>query len=65
LPGLDTLAFATIQACVTSQRPSDELLLMAMRFSGVPAFIELIDLDSFRTLEDPLKSKFEALIREP
>jgi hypothetical protein len=25
----------------------------------------LIDLDSFRTLEDPLKSKFEALIREP
>jgi hypothetical protein len=64
LPGLGPLAFATIQACVTSQRPSDELLLMAMRFSGVPAFIELIDLDSIRTLEDPLKSKFEALVRE-
>jgi hypothetical protein len=37
---------------------------MAMRFSGVPAFIELIDLDSIHRLEDPLKSKFEALVRE-
>lgn len=35
--------------------------LMAPRFSGVPAFIELIDLDSSRTFDDPLKSKFESL----
>jgi hypothetical protein len=61
LPGLGSLAFPTIQACVTSQRPSDELLLMATRFSGVPAFIELIDLGSTQTFDDPLKSKFESL----
>ena len=61
LPGLGSLVFATIQACVTSQRPSDELLLMATRFSGVPAFIELIDLGSNHTFDDPLKSKFESL----
>jgi hypothetical protein len=46
---------------VTSQRPSDELLLMATRFSGVPAFIELIDLGDNQTFDDPLRSKFESL----
>lgn len=61
LPGLGSLAFATIQACVASQRPSDELLLMATRFSGVPAFIELIDFVNSRTFDDPLRSKLESL----
>lgn len=63
LPGLGTLPFTTVHACLSSFRPADDLLVAATRFSGVPAFIELIDLDSIRTLEDPLKSKFEALVR--
>lgn len=61
LPGLGSLDFPTIQACVTSQRPSDELRLMATRFSGVPALWSLIDLGSNQTFDDPLRSKFESL----
>jgi hypothetical protein len=63
LPGLGALPLTTLHACLSSFRPADELLVMATRFSGVPAFIELIDLESIRTLEDPLKSKFESLVR--
>jgi hypothetical protein len=55
LPNLGTLSFATVQSCVPSYRPSDDLLITATRFSGVPAFIELIDLEALATLPDPLR----------
>jgi hypothetical protein len=55
LPNLGTLPLATVQCCVPSYRPSDDLLLAATRFSGVPAFIELIDLEALATLPDPLR----------
>jgi hypothetical protein len=63
LPGLDALPLTTLHACLSSFRPSDDVLVTATKFSGVPAFIELIDLESIRNLEDPLKSKFESLVR--
>ena len=63
LPGLGALPLTTVHACLSSFRPADDLLVMATRFSGVPAFIELINLESIRTLEDPLKSKFESFVR--
>jgi hypothetical protein len=47
-----------------SFRPSDELLLTAVRISGVPAFIELIDINAVRSLEDPLRLRIEALAQE-
>jgi hypothetical protein len=40
---------------VPSYRPTDDLLIAATRFSGVPAFIELIDLDAVTTLPDPIR----------
>jgi hypothetical protein len=55
LPNLGTLPFATLQACVPSYRPSDDMLITATRLSGIPGFIELIDLDALATLPDPLR----------
>ena len=63
LPGPGALPLTTVHACLSSFRPADDLLVTATKFSGVPAFIELIDLDSIRALQDPLKSKFESLVR--
>ena len=62
LLGLGELPFVTIRSCLPSLRPPDELLLAATRFSGVPAFIELIDLDSALTLQDPLKLRIEQIL---
>jgi hypothetical protein len=61
--GFGDLPLLTITSCVSSFRPADELILMATRFSGVPAFIELVDVDSVPALEDPLKERIEQLLR--
>ena len=59
LPGLGTVPFVTITAPLTSFRPADELLLMATRFSGVPAFVELISPDSIENFDDPLRTQLQ------
>jgi hypothetical protein len=63
LSSLGELPLITLSACLPSFRPSDELILTAIRFSGVPAFIELIDVDMLSTLHDPLKQHLEKLCR--
>jgi hypothetical protein len=60
---LGDLPLVTICSCLPSFRPADDLMLTAIRFSGVPAFIELIDLEALRTLPDPLKLRIEELLR--
>ena len=62
LPGLEKLPMVTIGVQVPSFRPPDDLLLTAIRLSGVPAFIELIDIDAVRSLEDPLRLQIEGLL---
>jgi hypothetical protein len=62
-PGLGTLPFVTLDACLPSFRPADNLILMATRFSGVSNFVELIDVDVVNTLQDPLRSRIEELLR--
>lgn len=59
LPGLGALPFVTVHAPLTSFRPTDEVLLMATRFSGVPAFVELISPESINGLEDPLRAELQ------
>ena len=59
LPGLGTISFVTITAPLRSFRPADEVLLMATRFSGVPAFVELIQPGSIEHLEDPLRIQLQ------
>jgi hypothetical protein len=63
LPNLGTLPFATVQSCVPSYRPSDDLLISAIRFSGVPAFIELVDLEVVKSLPDPIRTHLTELLQ--
>jgi hypothetical protein len=61
-PGLGDLPLVTISACLSSFRPADDLILTATRFSGVPAFIELVDIATVPTLQDPLKLRLEQML---
>jgi hypothetical protein len=56
------LPLTTLTAPLTSFLPPDKLVLSSTRFSGVPAFIELIDTDSIDQLADPLQSKLREII---
>jgi hypothetical protein len=60
--GLGELPFVTVSACLPSFRPADDLILTATRFSGVPAFIELLNVDAVPTLQDPLKLHIERML---
>jgi hypothetical protein len=60
--GLGELPLVIMHSCLTSFRPADSLILAATRLSGVPAFIELIDIDAVHHLPDPLRLRIEALI---
>lgn len=62
-PALGDLPLVVISSSVSSFRPSDQVVLATTRLSGVPAFIELIDLDSIHRLHDPLKSRLEKALR--
>ncbi|MEX2208175.1 MAG: hypothetical protein WEF50_18275 [Myxococcota bacterium] len=60
IDGLGELPLTTIRiASLESFRPSDSVIATATRFSGVPAFIELIDFDAARTMADPLREQVE------
>jgi hypothetical protein len=56
------LPLTTLQAPLRSFLPADKLVLSATRFSGVPAFIELIDQESIDELQDPLRVKLNEII---
>ena len=62
-PSLGEIPLVTLDACLPSFRPADQLILTATQFSGVPAFIELIDVDMLVTLHDPLKQHLEKICR--
>lgn len=61
-PELGPLPLVTIACCLPSFRPADDLLVAATGFSGVPAFIELLDLDAVAAIQDPLKKKIESML---
>ncbi len=60
---LKGLPVVTITSCLASFRPADDLIAAATAFSGVPAFIELIDLAAIQTPRDVLKERLDELIR--
>ena len=62
-PDLPALRLTTITAGLPSFRPDDALILAATNFSGVPAFIELIDTDALAALRDPLRERIEERLR--
>jgi hypothetical protein len=64
LQGLEKLPVATLTVPIPSFRPPDDLLLTAIRLSGVSGFNELIDPAVLEKIEDPLRVQVEALVRE-
>jgi hypothetical protein len=60
---LPKLPLVTVSSCLPSFRPADDLILAAAAFSGVHAFIEVIDLDAIKSPKDTLKEKLEELTR--
>jgi hypothetical protein len=62
-PELPKLPLTTIACSLPSFRPADDLILSAAGISGIPAFIELIDVGGLSRLEDPLKQRAEELLR--
>jgi hypothetical protein len=60
---LPKLPLTTITFGLPSFRPADDLILAATTFSGIPAFIELIDTDAAARMPDPLKSRLQELVR--
>jgi hypothetical protein len=59
---LHNLPVAAIEFALPSFRPPDELILTATALSGVPAFIELIDVEEVRNIPDPIKARIESLV---
>jgi hypothetical protein len=62
-PDLPQLPLTTVTAGLPSFRPSDDLILTATNLSGIPAFIELIDIDAVSHLQDPLRARIEERLR--
>jgi len=62
-PDLPKLPLTTITFGLPSFRPPDDLILAATGFSGIPAFIELVDTDAATKLQDPLKTRLQELVR--
>jgi len=62
-PDLKGLPIVTITSCLTSFRPADDMIQAATAFSGVPAFIELLDTQALRQPIDSLQTRIEALLK--
>jgi hypothetical protein len=60
---LKGLPIVTITSCLTSFRPADDMIQAATAFSGVPAFIELLDTQALRQPIDSLQTRIEALLK--
>src|SRR6266850_4174795 len=58
-PDLKGLPIVTITSCLTSFRPADDMIQAATAFSGVPAFIELLDTQALRQPIDSLQTRIE------
>jgi hypothetical protein len=59
---LGGLPLVTIHAGIPSFKPDDAMILSATRFSGVPEFIELIDLGALDELQDPFAAGIRAVL---
>lgn len=60
---LKGLPVVTITSSLPSFRPADDLIIAATAFSGVPAFIELINLAAAHAPKDVLKERIEELLK--
>jgi hypothetical protein len=59
-PAFKGLPMVTITSCIASFRPADDLIQAATAFSGVPAFIEVLDSASVQSPPDTLRERLQA-----
>ena len=59
---LGELPLVTLRSALPTFRPPDALIARAIQFSGVPAFIELVDGDAVGRLPDPLREAIKAAL---
>lgn len=62
-PEFKGLPLVTATSLLSAYRPPDDLILAATAFSGVPAFIELIDLNAAKNPRNPLQQRLEEVLR--
>jgi hypothetical protein len=62
LSDLGKLPVVIIKAPLKTFLPADDFILQVTQLSGVPAFQEIIDLESLEKLPDPLKESLIALV---
>ncbi len=60
---LGGLPIVTITSILDSFRPADDLIMAATAFSGVPEFIELVNLETLRSPKDVLKDRIDELLK--
>lgn len=61
-PEFKGLPLVTIAPCLETFRPADDLISAATAFSGVPAFVELLDIEASRNPRDLWKERVEQLL---
>lgn len=62
MPEFAGLPLVTVTSCLETFRPADDLISAATAFSGVPAFVELIDIEASKNPRDLLKERIEHLL---
>jgi hypothetical protein len=63
VPELKQLPVLTITSTLKSFRPADDLIAAATAFSGIPAFIELLNLDTAQAPKNTLQERLEELLK--
>lgn len=63
-PGLGNLPLTVVSAAALTVRPSDETIVESTEISGTDAFEEVIDLGAIEELEDPVRERLTALVRD-
>ena len=59
---LHGLPLVTVRFALPSFRPNDSLILKATSLSGVPAFIELVDIEAVRAMKDPVMERLAKIV---
>jgi hypothetical protein len=57
LDAFGDLPITTVSACLSTVRPSDEVIVRAAELSGMDAFEEVVNLDDLVHMRDPLKDE--------
>ena len=63
-PGLGNLPITVVSSAAATVRPHDETLIESTEISGTDAFEEVVDLEAIERLQDPVRERLTALVRE-